>query len=117
MKQFRKGTPAFGVAVGLLLVIIAALMMTIGFWKTLLLLVLFGVGYVLGAVDDLGSFFKTAANRVIPEKKPEIIDVKKEITREQAEQIAALKEETAKVAPEVPEKAPQAADRESENRE
>ena len=98
MREFKRGTPAFGIAVGLLLVAVAVLIMTIGFWKTLLLVALFAVGYVLGAVDDVGSFFKTAANRVVPEKKPELIDMKKEITREQADQIAAMKEEAARSA-------------------
>ena len=107
MNDFKKGTPAFGIALGLLFVVIGVLLLTLGFWKCLLLVGLFAVGYLLGAVDNMGAFFKTAANRVIPEKKIQVIDMKKEITREQADQIAAMREEAQKAQAAVPETAPQ----------
>ena len=41
--NLKKGTPLCGLILGAILVGIGALMMLIGFWKTLLLCVLFGV--------------------------------------------------------------------------
>ena len=50
MKKPKMGTPMMGVAVGAALVAIAALIMIIGFWKVLILLILFGIGYFIGTV-------------------------------------------------------------------
>ena len=96
MNNFKKGTPAFGMVLGVLFALIGLLLMTLGFWKCVLLVCLFGLGYLLGAVDNLPEFFKTAANRVVPEKKIQMIDMKKEVTREQADQMAAMRSEAAK---------------------
>lgn len=81
--SFKKGTPAFGLALGLILAGLGALVMAIGFWKTLLLAGLFAIGYFLGSVEDKSRFFRNTANRIIPEKNSQAIDLKSEIMREQ----------------------------------
>ena len=83
MKHLKRGTPEFGVLCGIALVISACLVMWIGFWKTLILLVLFALGYFLGAVNNKEKFFKDTMNKVIPEKKNEPIDIRASLTREQ----------------------------------
>ena len=100
--SFKKGTPGFGMTLGLIFAGIGALVMAIGFWKAMLLAALFAIGYFLGAVEDKGRFFRDTANRVIPEKNSQAIDLKSEIKREQeqaqrkmqaAEQLAQMNEE------------------------
>jgi len=81
--NFKKGTPGFGMMLGLIFAGLGALVMAIGFWKALLLAALFALGYFLGSVDDKGAFFRNTANRIIPEKNSQAIDLKSEILREQ----------------------------------
>lgn len=71
-----------GLAVGLSLVGVAALVMLIGFWKTLILVLLFGIGYFVGTVDNKQEFIKDAANKIIPAKEAKVIDIKSEIARD-----------------------------------
>ncbi len=85
MKTFKQGTPAFGIFLGILFVAMGALLMTIGFWKTLLLSLLFLVGYFCGAVNNKEQFVKDTVNRVIPEKKEKTIDLKESLTRKPTE--------------------------------
>ena len=82
MKKPKMGTPMMGVAVGAALVAIAALIMIIGFWKVLILLILFGIGYFIGTVENKQEFIKEAANRIIPAKEAKVIDLKSEIARD-----------------------------------
>ena len=82
MKKPKMGTPMMGVAVGAGLVAIAVLIMLIGFWKALILLVLFGIGYFVGTVENKQEFIKEAANRIIPAKEAKVIDLKSEIARD-----------------------------------
>ena len=82
MKKPKMGTPMMGVAVGAALVAIAALIMIIGFWKVLILLILFGIGYFIGTVANKQEFIKEAANRIIPAKEAKVIDLKSEIARD-----------------------------------
>jgi len=96
MKDFKRGTPAFGFLAGCIFVILGILLMTIGFWKTVLLMVLFAVGYFLGAVNNKGAFLKDTVNRIVPEKKSITIDMRETLNREQAEAYSAWKQETEK---------------------
>ena len=90
MKKLKMGTPLMGVVLGGALVAAAALIMIIGFWKALILMALFGIGYFVGTVDNKQEFVRTAANRIIPAKEAKVIDLKSEIARDQeAQQIAA----------------------------
>ena len=58
MKNFKRGTPAFGLFLGGLFLICGALILWLGFWRTLLLAALFAVGYFLGAVGNKTEFVK-----------------------------------------------------------
>ena len=85
MKKLKMGTPAMGVAIGAILVGAAALVMIIGFWKALLLVALFAVGFFIGTVDNKQEFIREKANKIIPAKDAKVIDIKSEITRDQDE--------------------------------
>lgn len=81
--KLKIGTPAMGIAIGAALAGAGVLVMLIGFWKTLLLLILFAAGYFIGTVENKQEFIKGAVNRIIPAKEAKVIDLKSEITREQ----------------------------------
>ena len=81
--NLKKGTPVCGIALGITFAVIGALVMLIGFWKTLVLCLLFGLGYFLGTVDNKREFIKNTANRLIPDKEVKVIDLKSELIREQ----------------------------------
>ena len=90
--NLKKGTPAFGIACGDALTLLGALVMIIGFWKTLALCVLFGLGYFFGTVENKRDFVKNTANKLIPDKEIKVIDFKTELKREQ-EQTEAVEAE------------------------
>jgi len=81
--SFKRGTPGYGIIVGAALVALGALVMLIGFWKTLVLCILFAIGYFLGTVENKSEFMKNAANKLIPDKEAKVIDLKSELAREQ----------------------------------
>ena len=81
--KLKKGTPLCGLVLGGTLTLAGALVMLIGFWKTLILFLLFGLGYFLGTVENKKDFLKTTANRLIPDREVKVIDLKSELIREQ----------------------------------
>ena len=81
--NLKKGTPLYGLVLGCGLTLIGALVMIIGFWKTLVLCLLFGLGYFLGTVENKRDFMKNTANKLIPDKEVKVIDLKSELIREQ----------------------------------
>ncbi len=81
--NLKKGTPLCGLVTGAVLTLVGALVMIIGFWKTLVLCLLFGLGYFLGTVENTREFMKNAANKLIPDKEVKVIDLKSELIREQ----------------------------------
>ena len=83
MKKIKPGTPVMGIILGCAFLVAGVLAMLIGFWKTLILVCLFGVGYFLGTIENFGSFIREKANRIIPDKKVQPINIKNEIAREQ----------------------------------
>ena len=87
--KMKRGTPAFGILMGILFLSVGLLWMKLGFWRTLLLAALFAAGYFIGAVDNKTQALKDTLNRVIPEKKVTPIDVKETITREQESALRA----------------------------
>ena len=94
--NLKKGTPAYGLLLGGVLTLVGALVMIIGFWKTLVLCLLFGLGYFLGTVENKREFMKNTANRLIPDKEVKVIDLKSELLREQElSQAAAEKADSA----------------------
>lgn len=92
--SFKRGTPGYGIIIGAALVALGALVMLIGFWKTLVLCILFAIGYFLGTVENKSEFMKNAANKLIPDKEAKVIDLKSELAREQ-EMNQATVEQTA----------------------
>ena len=91
--NLKKGTPGFGILCGAALAAAGALVMTIGFWKALVLCLLFALGYFLGTVENKKDFMKNTANRLIPEKDVKVIDFKSEVKREQEVQAEAAETE------------------------
>lgn len=65
---FQIGTPQCGIALGLLGVIVAFMLLFLGFWRTLFVAALFGVGYFFGASANKGETVKKAINRLFPPK-------------------------------------------------
>ena len=90
--KLKIGTPAMGLAIGLGLVGAGALVMLIGFWKTVVLVVLFLAGYFIGTVENKQEFIRQVANKIIPAKETKVIDLKSEIAREQEEAAASVYE-------------------------
>lgn len=86
------GTNAMGVILGSALVATGVLIMLIGFWKTLILLCLFAIGFFVGRIENPGDFIREKANRIIPDKTAQPINLKEEIAREQSESIASMTE-------------------------
>ena len=93
--NMKRGTPMYGIVIGAALVALGALVMLIGFWKTLILAALFAIGYFIGTVENKGDFIKNTANKLIPNKEAKVIDFKTEIAKEQ-EQIQNDAEEASK---------------------
>ena len=92
--NMKRGTPIYGIMIGAALVALGALVMLIGFWKTIALCALFAVGYFLGTVENKREFMKTTANKLIPDKEVKVIDLKTELKREQAVIEQAVEAET-----------------------
>ena len=90
MKKLKMGTTLMGLILGCVLAGAGVLVMLIGFWKALILICLFGIGFFIGRVDHPGEYVREKANRLIPDKSAQPINLKDEIAREQAENIAAM---------------------------
>ncbi len=89
MKKLKTGTPLMGIVIGAGFAAVAILIMVIGFWRALLLLALFGIGYFLGTVENKQEFIKDTVNKIVPAKEAKVIDIKSEIAREQDSRQAA----------------------------
>lgn len=63
------GTPACGVLCGILGALLAILLLTIGFWKTLLVAVLCALGAFIGGVKDKPAAVKNVINHLFPPKE------------------------------------------------
>jgi len=68
MRKFQKGTPEYGILLGVLGAAIAAMILFFGFWRTALVVLLFGIGYFIGAVDNKADMFKKLINTIFPPK-------------------------------------------------
>ena len=62
----KVGTTACGIFWGAVFVVLGILLITIGFWKTLLVAILFLLGLFVGGVKDKQAFIRGIVNRVIP---------------------------------------------------
>lgn len=67
-KRFEIGTPACGLLCAGLGIVLALCLIFLGFWKTLLILVLGGVGYFCGACSNKAELFRKTVDRVVPKK-------------------------------------------------
>ena len=95
MKNFQRGTPAFGLFLGVIFLLAGALLLWLGIWKTLLLVVLFAAGYFLGAVGDKQSFVKETVDRVVPKKNEgTTINFREEVEKQQDAMYRASEEKT-----------------------
>lgn len=63
-KWLRVGTPLCGIVFGLVGVLLALSLIFLGFWKTLLIVVMFGIGYVLGAFNNKKKFLEATISTV-----------------------------------------------------
>lgn len=62
------GTRACGLLCAALGVALAALLLSIGFWRTLFVVALGAAGLFIGGVKDKGQFIKNLVNRLFPPK-------------------------------------------------
>ena len=67
-KAFKPGNPECAIFCVVIALITAILFLTIGFWSTLLIMVLVVVALFIGGVSDKKASFKKAADKVAPVK-------------------------------------------------
>ena len=65
-KFFQIGTPQCGFALGLVGVVVAFMLLFLGFWRTVFVAALFAVGYFIGASANKGETVKNWINRLFP---------------------------------------------------
>ncbi len=80
-KLFTPGTPQCALLCALIGAAIAALLLTIGFWKTLFIAAFGAVGGLLGGISNKANAVRDLVNRRIPDRDAPI----KEIAREHTE--------------------------------
>ncbi|MBQ8537567.1 MAG: DUF2273 domain-containing protein [Clostridia bacterium] len=71
MKLFEKfeiGTPQCGFLGAAAGVVLAVLLLFLGFWKTFFICLLGAVGAYLGGVKDKAQFWKNVINKILPSK-------------------------------------------------
>lgn len=68
MEKFRVGTPLCGILFGVVGALIALMLLFLGFWRTLLVAVLFAAGYFVGAVQNKQEVLKALINKWFPPK-------------------------------------------------
>jgi len=87
------GTPECAIFSAVIAMMLALLYLSIGFWNTVLVAILMGVGAFLGGVKDKKQWIKNLLNRVVPDHKtvpyreqnPEILKAVREATGKAAE--------------------------------
>lgn len=65
---FKIGTTQCGLVMGACGVVIAFLLIFLGFWNTLLVAALFALGYWVGAIEGKSSVIKNTINKLFPPK-------------------------------------------------
>ncbi len=68
MEKFHVGTPLCGILFGVVGALIALMLLFLGFWRTLLVTVLFAAGYFVGAVQNKTEVLKALINKWFPPK-------------------------------------------------
>lgn len=74
---FKRGTAACGLLCGVIAVFVLILMMTIGFWKTILIGVVFLAGFVFGVEENLLGTLKSALNKIVPSQDSKVLEIKR----------------------------------------
>ena len=64
MNWFQVGTPQCGILFGLVGVLVALSLIFLGFWKTVLIALFFGLGYVLGAFRNKKAFVEATISTI-----------------------------------------------------
>jgi uncharacterized membrane protein len=67
-RWFTIGTTQCGLLIGGIGVVLAFLLIFIGFWNTLLVAALFVLGYWIGAIEGKSNTIKNTINRMFPPK-------------------------------------------------
>ena len=83
------GTPECAVFSGAAAMVLALLLLTLGFWKTLLVTAIVCVGAFIGGVKDKKGFIARIVNRLFPPKTP----VPYQTRKEDAEKVEELRRE------------------------
>lgn len=65
---FKRGTPQCGLAYGIIAFVFAILLVTLGFWKTLLVAVICGLVAFLGGVKNHEQALKNGINHILPKQ-------------------------------------------------
>ena len=65
---FKVGTPECAIFFALVAMVLALLFLALGFWQTLLIVVLVLLGLFIGGVKDKGEWLKRTVNRLFPPK-------------------------------------------------
>lgn len=65
-KPLKSGTPQAAVVFGVIGLVIAVLLLLLGFWKTVLVVACIGVGVFIGGVPDKLTFFRHLLGRFFP---------------------------------------------------
>jgi len=60
------GTPACGLFCGICGIVLAVLLLTLGFWKTLFVAILCVIGVFVGGVKDKAECLKKIVNKIFP---------------------------------------------------
>ena len=82
------GTPECAIFSAVVAMVLAILFLSLGFWNTVLVLLIMGLGAFLGGVKDKKGWLKKLINRLVPDRKmvpyreqnPEIIRTVREAT-------------------------------------
>ena len=67
--RFSIGTRQCGLLLGGIGAAVALCLILFGFWNTLLIALLFGGGYFIGACDHKTALLKTVINKLFPSKE------------------------------------------------
>ena len=68
MRKFEKGTPEYGLILGVLGAVVAAMILFFGFWRTVFVAVLFAAGYFIGSSKDKAETVRAFINKRFPPK-------------------------------------------------
>ena len=66
---FEVGTPQGAVAGGIVGLVLAALLLWLGFWRTVFICLLMALGVFVGGVKNKAQFCKDFVNKLLPDNK------------------------------------------------